>query len=138
MSVQGTGPAAGIVQTAHQAQQLARQQAKRAQERQRAAERLRDSFKTRLRGLEKDDAEHETRLYIDGELIDAAQRRPRDDNLARRQRRDALQAPWPRDTARVALAHVALPADLAPPTPAAPPSTAYADTEPTSTLDIEA
>ena len=118
MSVSGTGPAAGVAATANQAQQLARQQAKEAQERQRAAQRLRDSFKTRLRGLEQDDAEPETRVHIDGNLIDATERRGREDQQTKRQRQQQQQeAAQAYDTAAVALAHVRLPADLAPPTP---------------------
>ena len=139
MSVLGTGAAAGVAQTAQQAQQLARQQAKEAAERQRAAQRLRDSFKTRLRGLEQDDAEPETRVHIDGNLIDAAERRGREDQQAKRQRQQQQQeAARAYDTAAVALARVKAPADLA--LPAAPPSeyAAARPQPPRSRLDLEA
>ncbi len=139
MSVLGTGAAAGVAQTAQQAQQLARQQAKEAQERQRAAERLRDSFKTRLRGLEQDDAEPETRVHIDGNLIDAAERRGREDQQARRQRQQQHEeAARAYDTAAVALAHVRLPADLAPPTPPAGERVRPAPRPAPRRLDLEA
>jgi len=69
MGVIGTGVAAGVAQTALQAQQVGRNRNKRAADAARAGQRLRELAEVRLRGIEEQDVgDDATRIHIDNQV----------------------------------------------------------------------
>ena len=67
--VLGTGVAAGVAQTAHQAQQLARQRDKRVRDAKRLADHQLEVQRAQVEGLEEiDAAEDVTRIHIDNQV----------------------------------------------------------------------
>lgn len=73
MSAMGTGVAAGVAQTAHQAQQVARRKDKRLREDQRPSQRVRDIYETHLKVLdEHDESDSAPRLTVDDQMQDPA------------------------------------------------------------------
>lgn len=84
MSTMATGVAAGVAQTAHQAQQVARRRDKRLREDQRPAQRVRDTYETHLRVLEEhDESESAPRLVVDGQMLDRGAEHPLPDEPRR-------------------------------------------------------
>ena len=74
MSVMGTGIAAGVAQTAHNAQQIARQQDKKARDDARASREVRDRYEHLIQDLEEgDDANTAARLAVDDQVPDHQQ-----------------------------------------------------------------
>ncbi len=70
MSVMGTGIAAGVAQTAQQAQQVSRRRDKKHTEDTQTAERTREIFERQLRSLEEDDGSESTQVKVQSELHD--------------------------------------------------------------------
>jgi len=70
MSVIGTGIAAGVAQTAQQAQQVSRQRDKKQAEDNQASERTREVFERQLRALEEDDGSESAQLQVQPDLHD--------------------------------------------------------------------
>lgn len=69
MSVMGTGVAAGVAQSAHNAQQVARQEDKRRSDANRASREVRDRYEHLLQDLEEgEDAGTVARLTIDDQV----------------------------------------------------------------------
>ena len=69
MGVIGTGVAAGVAQTALQAQQVSRQRNKRVTDNTRAAQRMRELAEVRLRGIEEQDVgDDPNRIFIDSHI----------------------------------------------------------------------
>lgn len=69
MSTMGSGVAAGVAQTAHQAQQVARRREKRVREDQRPGQRVEDIYKTHLRVIdENDESESAPRIAVDDKM----------------------------------------------------------------------
>lgn len=69
MSVQGTGVAAGVAQTAQLAQQVAQRRDKEHTQRASDASRLQDLLETHLRALEEgDESDAPAQMRIDGQL----------------------------------------------------------------------
>jgi len=69
MGVIGTGVAAGVAQTALQAQQVSQRRNKRVADNTRVAQRMRELAEVRLRGLEEQDAgDDPNRIHIDSQV----------------------------------------------------------------------
>lgn len=89
MSSMGTGPTAGVAQTALNAQQVARQRDKKVRDEKHQSERIKDTFETHLRAVEEgDEAEAPSQLRLDqqvpqhehnGNPVDPSPRHTRDE-----------------------------------------------------------
>lgn len=86
MSVLGTNLAAGVAQTALNAQQLGRQRDARVREQQRATSKIRDTYTVQSKILEEDDKGNATpRLVVDDQLQERPHPQPQaDDKPAKR------------------------------------------------------
>ncbi len=80
MSVMGTGVAAGVAQTTHNAQQVARQEDKRRSDANRASREVRDRYEHLLQDLEEgEDAGTVARLTIDDQVPQHEQQQPEEE-----------------------------------------------------------